>query len=414
MLDIAFIREHAELIKNNCRSRGAPVDVDRLLHLDDERRSRLRALDELRARRNAGSRQKPSPEEIEALRALGGEIARLEAELTEIEAEHRALLNEIPNLTHQETPTGGEEDFAVLETRGETPTFSFSPRDHEALLAERGLLDFERGAKVAGHKFFFAQGNLVRLNSALIHYGMDIAERHGYTLLETPDIAKDSVIIGAGFQPRGPETQIYSLEGEQMSLIGTAEITTLGYHAGEILDLSGGPKKYASLSHCFRTEEGSHGRASKGLYRIHQFTKLELFVFCDPSQSEILHKELLAIEEEIVGGLGLAYRIIDVASGDLGAPAYRKFDIEAWMAMKGESGGYGEITSASNCTDYQARRLNIKYSAPDGSARLLHTLNGTAIVTSRLPIAIAEQFQRSDGCIDIPRVLRPYMGADVM
>jgi seryl-tRNA synthetase len=245
------------------------------------------------------------------------------------------------------------------------------------------------------------------MNQALIAYGADIASRHGFTLMETPDLAKDSILEGIGFNPRGPETQVYSIENTDLSLIGTAEITLGGYHANEIVDLSNGPLKYAGISHCYRTEAGAYGRESKGLYRVHQFTKLELFVYCKPDESEATHKELLSIEKEIADGLGLPYRVIDIASGDLGGPAYRKYDIEAWMTMKN---GYGEITSTSNCTDYQARRLNVRYRNEAGGTEFVHTLNGTAVVTSRLPIAIFENFQQKDGSIKIPKVLQKYMG----
>ena len=220
--------------------------------------------------------------------------------------------------------------------------------------------------------------------------------------METPDIAKNSILEGIGFEPRGPETQVYSIENTDMSLIGTAEITVGGYHADEVLNLESGPKKYVALSHCFRTEAGAYGKESKGLYRVHQFTKLEMFVFCKPEESERYHQEILDIEKEICNGLEFPYRVIDVASGDLGGPAYRKYDIEAWMTTKND---YGEITSTSNCTDYQARRLNIKYRKPDGTTEFVHTLNGTAVATSRLPIAVFENHQQADGSVKFLKCL---------
>jgi seryl-tRNA synthetase len=312
----------------------------------------------------------------------------------------------VPNLTHPDAPIGGENDFKVLAESGKVPQFDFQAKDHEELAVSLGLLDFERGAKVAGSKFYFAKGNLVRLNQALIQYGIDIVTKHGYELMETPDMAKDAILSGIGFAPRGPETQIYSIENSDLSLIGTAEITVGGYHQGEIIDLSQGPKKYVALSHCYRTEAGTYGRESKGLYRVHQFTKLEMFIYCKPEESEKMHEELLSIEKEIMDGLKLPYRVIDIASGDLGGPAYRKFDIEAWMVMKN---GYGEVTSTSNCTDYQARRLAVRYRKSEGENIFVHTLNGTAITTSRLPIAILENYQTAQGTIRVPKVLQPYM-----
>jgi seryl-tRNA synthetase len=294
---------------------------------------------------------------------------------------------------------------------------TFTQKDHEDLLTNLDLVDFERATKVSGSKFYYYKNSMVKLNQALLNYGLEILEKHGFTLMETPDMAKFDVLIGAGFNPRGAEKQIYNIEDTDLSLVGTAEITVLGYHANEILDLSKGPKKYAAISHCFRTEAGAYGRTSKGLYRVHQFTKLEMFIFCSPTESENLHKELLSIEKEIADGLDLPYRVIDIASGDLGGPAYRKFDLEAWMVMKGEAdrqGGYGEITSTSNCTDYQARRLNIKYKKPDGGIDFVHTLNGTAVVLSRFPLAIVENNQQADGSIRVPKVLQKFMGCEVI
>lgn len=407
MLDIKFIRENADLIKKNCTDRGVSVDVDQLIARDEERRTIMAAAEELRAERNKGSKTKPSEEEIARMRQLGQDITAQEAALATVTVAFQDLLMRVPNLTHPESPIGGEEDFKVLSAAGEVPTFSFPAKDHEQLFLERDLIDFERGAKVAGAKHYFTKGGLVRLNQALINYGIDVVTKHGYQLMETPDMARDTIFAGTGYNPRGPETQVYPIENTDLSLIGTAEITVGGYHSDEILDLSDGPKKYVALSHCFRTEAGAYGRESKGLYRVHQFTKLEMFIFCTPDQSEELHQELLLIEREIVDGLKLPYRVIDTASGDLGGPAYRKYDVEAWMVMKD---GYGEITSTSNCTDYQARRLNIRYRVAEGTTDFVHTLNGTAIVTSRLPIAIAENYQNADGSITIPDVLRPYMG----
>lgn len=415
MLDIKFIRENIALIKDNCEKRRVTVDVDHLLKLDEGRRENLKKIEELRALRNEGSKGKPTEEEILKMRQIGEEIKKKEEEQADIEKEYNELLLQIPNLTHPSTPIGGEDDYKVVFTNFEPKTPEFSTVDHEGLMIKNDLLDFERGAKVAGAKFYFIKNNAVRLNLALINYGIDITTKYGYTLLETPDLAKDEILTGIGFNPRGPETQVYSIEGEDLSLVGTAEITVGGYHSNEILDLNDGPKKYVALSHCFRTEGGSYGRTSKGLYRVHQFTKLEMFIFCKPEESEKYHEEILTIEKEIVDGLNIPYRVIDIASGDLGGPAYRKFDIEAWMTMKAEEetkGGYGEITSTSNCLDYQARRLNIRYRKDNGETDYVHTLNGTAVVLSRFPLAIVENYQQADGSIRVPDVLKKYIGVD--
>ena len=413
MLDIKFIRENKDLIKKNCQNRQVGVDIEILVKLDEERRRALKEIEDKRASRKQRSKGKPTDEEITQLRQVGDEIAVMEKKYEEVEKKYHELLLQVPNLTHPETPIGGEEDYRVIFTNQKPPVFKFIPKDHEQLMLDLDLADFARGAKVAAAKFYFSKNNLVRLNYALLNYGMNILTKHGYTLMETPDLAKNEILAGAGFNPRGEETQVYSVENSDLSLIGTAEITMGGYHSDEILDLSKGPKKYAAISHCFRTEAGAYGKTSKGLYRVHQFTKLEMFVFCRPEDSEKMHLELLEIEKKIVGGLKLPYRVIDVASGDLGGPAYRKYDIEAWMTMKGDGekqGDYGEITSASNCTDYQARRLNIKYRKEDGSAEFVHTLNGTAVVLSRFPLAIIENFQQKDGSILVPKILRKYCG----
>ncbi|HOX60425.1 MAG TPA: serine--tRNA ligase [Candidatus Magasanikbacteria bacterium] len=407
MLDIKYIRENVAEVKKNCSARRLQVNVDRLLELDTVRREKIQKIDELRAGRNRGSKGKPTDEEIAAMRQVGDEIRRLEDELELVETEYTNILLLIPNRTHPESPVGGEEDFRVVETHLDPPKFDFEAKDHETLLTNLGLLDFERGAKVSGAKFYFVKDDLVRLNIALINYGLDIITKYGFKILETPDLAKNEVLLGAGFNPRGEEANIYEVEKHNMSLVGTAEITTLGFHANEILDLSDGPIKYASLSHCFRTEAGAYGRTSKGLYRVHQFSKLEMFVFCKPEESEKLHAEILEIEKEILNGLEVPYRIIDIASADLGAPAYRKYDGEAWMTMKND---YGEVTSTSNCLDFQARRLNIKYRNENNQTDFVHTLNGTGIVTSRFPIILAENFQQADGTIAIPKVLQKYMG----
>lgn len=407
MLDIKFIRQNIEEVKKSITDRGMNVDVDELLGLDEKRRALIVKIEEARAIRNKKSEGKPSEEEIQKMRALGDEIINLEKELRDLEIYYSELLKKVPNLIHPDVPRGGEENFKVLEEKGDLPKFGFQAKDHEELMLSLDLIDFERGAKVAASKFYFAKNDLVRLNQALISYGIDIATKRGFVLMETPDLAKNEVLAGIGFNPRGEaEDQIYTVEKTDLGLIATAEITIGGYHSDEIMDLSGGPKKYIALSHCFRKEAGAYGRESKGLYRVHQFTKLEMFVFCKPEDSEKMHQEILEVEKEIVQGLDLPYRVIDIASGDLGAPAYRKYDIEAWMVMRN---GYGEITSTSNCTDFQARRLNIKHRKENGQLEFVHTLNGTAIVSSRFPIVIAENYQTEKGTIKVPEVLQKYM-----
>jgi seryl-tRNA synthetase len=414
MLDIKFIRENKDLVKQNCIDRRAKVDIDLVLSLDEERRNLLKQAEELRSLRNTKSKGKPTDDEIQKMREVGDNIVKIEKELSEVEIKYIDEMMKIPNLTHPESPVGEETDFKVVYKNFEPKEFSFKPLDHEELLLKNDLIDFERAAKTTGTKFYFYKNNLVRLNQALLNYSMDVATKYGYTLMETPDIAKNEIINGIGFNPRSDEeTQIYSIKDTDLSLVGTAEITVGGYHTGEILDLSSGPKKYIALSHCFRTEAGAYGKTSKGLYRVHQFTKLEMFVFCKPEDSEKYHEEILKIEKEILDGLEVPYQVIDIASADLGGPAYRKFDIEGYMTMKGDEskqGDYGEITSCSNCTDYQSRRLNIRYKRDDGSTAYVHTLNGTAAVLSRFPIVVVENHQQKDGSIAVPKALQKYCG----
>lgn len=333
MLDIKFIKENEKLIQENCSNRRVDVDIKKLLLVNEERTDKIKKIEELRALRNKKSKGKPSDEEIIKMRALGDGIGRLENELKIIETEFENLLMTVPNMTHPESPIGGENDYKVIFESKIPKKPKFKQKNHEELMVANDLIDFERGAKVAASKFYFLKNNAVRLNMALINYAVDIISKHGYVLMETPDMAKDEILSGIGFNPRGKETQVYSIENQDLSLVGTAEITMGGYHADEILDLSDGPKKYMALSHCYRTEAGAYGKTSKGLYRVHQFTKLEMFIFCKPNESEKYHQEILEIEKKIVCGLKLPYRVIDIASGDLGGPAYKKFDIEAWMTM---------------------------------------------------------------------------------
>jgi seryl-tRNA synthetase len=417
MLDITFIRENKNIVEENIRNRKMHVEIEKLLNLDDERRSLLKELEQLRAVKNKSSKAKPSQQEIEEMKSIGKKIKDLEKQYETVFQSYENILKSVPNMTDPESPVGSECDFKIVEVVGKpfTDNKKFELKTHDELMTSLNLIDFERGAKIAGSKYFFAKNDLVMLNQSLILYASDIAKKYDYKLIETPDLAKNEILLGIGFNPRGEETQVYSLENTDLSLIGTAEITMGGYHANEVLDLSAGPKKYVALSHCFRTEAGAYGKASRGLYRIHQFTKLELFVFCKPEDSQKLHKEILKIEKEICNGLEIPYRVIDIATADLGASAFKKYDIEGWMTMIEEKnnkkiGGYGEITSCSNCTDYQSRRLNIKYRTEKDTNKYVHTLNGTAMTSSRFPLVIFENHQQKDGSIKIPKKLRKYFG----
>ena len=347
-------------------------------------------------------------------RRLREEVSAFEAKLAEIVRESDEILRAIPNLTHPAAPVGGE-NAAVEIRRGRTPVagFEFKPLDHVELGGRLELFDFEAGARVAGHGFYFLKNDAVLLELALQRYAVDLLMRENFTVMTTPDLARDTILEGTGFMPRGPETQIYSITGSDLSLVATAEITLGGAFHEKIFTGDELPLKLCGISHCFRTEAGAHGRATRGLYRVHQFTKVEMFAFTTPEQSEAMHQQLLDLECRLFDGLKIPYRVIDTASGDLGGPAYRKFDLEAWMPGRGERGEWGEVTSTSNCTDYQSRRLGIRFKK-DGEkgTHFAHTLNGTAVAISRAIIAILENHQQADGSVVVPEPLRPWMGKD--
>jgi seryl-tRNA synthetase len=417
VLDLRYIRENAAAVQENSRNRGVEADVGLVVELADRRSTLIQGLNELKQRQNQLAKTIGRERDEDARQRLIGEsrsmkerIPEKEAELARVEGRLREEQLKIPNMTHPDAPIG-KDDSENVEIRrwGEIPDFPFEPRDHVELGEALGIVDFDAGAKVAGSKFYFLRGDAVLLELALVRYAMDILIERGYQLSITPDLARDEMLVGTGFIPRGPETQIYSVEDSDLSLIATAEITLAGSLADEIIDESRLPIRLAGLSHCFRTEAGSHGRASRGLYRVHQFTKVEMFAFTTPEQSEAMHDEMLEIEEQIFQGLGLPYRVVDICTGDLGGAAYRKFDLEAWMPGRNE---YGEVTSTSNTTDYQARRLRIRYRKEGGRPQLLHTLNGTALAISRALIGLLEVYQQEDGSILLPKALIPYVGKE--
>src|ERR671915_1561515 len=417
MLDLRFIRENAAAVEENCRNRGIEADVWLVVELADRRSALIQELNELKQRQNQLAKSVGREREEEARQRLIEEsrtpkqrIPEREVELHQVEERLREEQLKIPNMTHPDAPVGKDESENVEIRRwGEVPAFDFDVKDHVELGDSLGIIDFEAGTKVAGSKFYFLRGDAVLLELGLVRYAMDILLEHGYQPTITPDLARDEHLVGTGFIPRGPETQIYSVEDSDLSLVATAEITLAGSLAYEILDEERLPLRLAGLSHCFRTEAGSHGRASRGLYRVHQFTKVEMFAFTTPEQSEAMHHEMLEIEEQIFQGLGLPYRVVDICTGDLGGAAYRKFDLEAWMAGRDD---FGEVTSTSNTTDYQARRLAIRYRKEGGRPQLLHTLNGTALAMSRALISLLEIYQQQDGSVLLPEALLPYVGKE--
>ncbi|MGL4461761.1 MAG: serine--tRNA ligase [Planctomycetia bacterium] len=418
MLDLRFIRDNVDLVKTNCAERKASADVDALVALAERKQSLATELQDVQRRQNDVAKKNKGPldaavrqELIAEGKALKDEAAALEATSREVDEQVLVEQQRIPNLTHPDAPRDGVD--RMLREVGVKPTFSFKPVDHLVLCDRHKLANFEAAAKVTGADFYYLTGDGALLELALVNYAVRLLVGKGFTPILTPDLAREKIMNGAGYIPRGPETQIYSIADTDLCLIATAEITLAGMYADETIPTERLPLKYVGMSHCFRTESGAAGRATRGLFRVHQFTKVEMFVFCTPEDSEKTHQELLAIEEEFFQGLEIPYRVLDIAASDLGGPAYRKYDVEAWMPGRGEAGEYAEVTSTSNCTDYQARRLNIrtKAAAQKGTTHL-HMLNGTATAIGRTIIALLENHQQEDGTVRIPAKLAPYFGKD--
>jgi seryl-tRNA synthetase len=422
MLDRKYILENADLVKQNCTHRGVAVDVDRLVQLDRERREQLQVVETLNRQANETAKsigQAKDPAERDARKEQGRQLREqkdaVQAALDQLEQECRQLQAAIPNMTHPDAPVGSTDESNREVRRGTTAIrqFDFQPLDHVALGENLRLIDLDGGARTTGHGFYFLKNDAVLLELALQRYVLGILADEGFTLTTTPDLAQNKILEGIGFNPRGPETQVYSIENSELSLVGTAEITLGGLYSGQTLEADELPLKLCGISHCFRTEAGAHGRATRGIYRVHQFTKVEMFAYTLPDQSDAMHQYLMELECRIFDGLGIPYRVIDTCTGDLGGPAYRKYDLEAWMPGRGQGGEWGEITSTSNCTDYQARRLDVRYRVKgEKGTRYAHTLNGTAVAITRAIIAILENYQQADGTIVVPEALRAWVGKE--
>jgi len=411
MLDLKLIRSKPEEIVENCRKRNVQVDIEKLLMLDKQVRHITTEADVIRQRRNDINKRmkgKITPELrkplIEESKILREEETAKESKLRELIEQRLALHKQVPNLTHPDSPDGfTDEDNVPIREVGSKREFDFEPKDHVELMETLDLIDFEGGAKVSGQKFYYLKNQAVFLELALAQYAMSLLQKEGFTVHITPDLARHQILDGIGFNPRGAETQIYSVEESDLCLIATAEITLGGLLIDQLLKYEQLPILYAGLSHCYRTEAGAAGRESRGLYRVHQFSKIEMFAFTHPEKSEEMHERMREIEEQIYQDLGIPYQLVNICKGDLGGPAYRKYDLEAWMPGRGE---WGEVTSTSNCTDYQSRRMNIRFKDPDtGNNRFVHMLNGTAIAVSRTLIALIENGQQKDGSIKLPACL---------
>ena len=421
MLDKKYILENPQVVQTNCDNRGVKADVSRFVELETSCRDLQKEIEELSRQANVVSKSigKAKDEaEREARKEEGRELRdqkdAKQAEMDRIGAEAGAIYRSMPNLTHADTPVG-EEDHSLELRRGEHDVrpLGFPVLDHVELAEQHDLIDFEGGARIAGHGFYFLKNDAALLELALQQYAMQMLVEEGFVPMITPDLARGEILQGVGFIPRGPETQIYSIENFDLNLVATAEITLGGMYSGEVIEAEKLPLKICGISHCFRTEAGAAGRASRGLYRVHQFTKVEMFAFTLPEHSEDMHNYFCDLECKIFDGLGIPYRVLDIASGDLGGPAYRKFDLEAWMPGRGDSGEFGEVTSTSNCTDYQARRLNIRYKVKgEKGTSFVHTLNGTAVAISRAIIAILENCQQPDGTVIVPEVLQKWVGKE--
>ncbi len=414
MLDIRFIRENAERVQKDALNKGYKnADVQAVISLDDERKALTAQIDELRTRRNQiaasmkNSGGKPSDEQIAEGKKIKEELAELEKTYRELDEKLSNALNDIPNILQSDVPIGEEGEDDLVKTWGEELFESRKgAEDHLDFANKKGWVDFERGSKVAGTKFYFLKGDLALLENAIYQFALNKLIAKGFNFMTVPHMVNGEVATGTGFAPRSSEqSDEYFIEGEDLSLIATAEMSLTGFHAAEILNERDLPIFYAGYSPCYRKEAGTYGKHTRGLFRVHQFNKLEMYAYTLPEQSAEIHEKILAIEEEIYQELGIPYRVINIASGDLGAPASKKYDIEYWSPV---DGSYREITSCSNCTDYQARNLNIRVRRENGELQVVHTLNGTAVSLARCLVAAIENFQNGEDLV-LPKVLQPYM-----
>lgn len=412
MIDPALLRDRPDLVTRSQLARGESAQtVDDAVAADRDRRAAITAFEELRAAQNAhGKRVAQAPKEEKAAlvaeaKELSEKVKVAQRQVAEAEAAADAAFAKLENIVLDGVPAGGEENFVTLRTHGEQPSFDFEPLDHLALGEKLGAIDMERGTKVSGARFYFLTGIGARLELALMNLGLDRALQAGFTPMIPPTLVRPEVMRGTGFLGQHAD-EVYHLADEDLYLVGTSEVPLAGYHMDEIIDLSRGPKRYAGWSTCYRSEAGSYGKDTRGIIRVHQFNKLEMFVYTTPDDAQAEHERLVALQEQMLQDLGLSYRVIDVAAGDLGSSAARKYDIEAWVPTQG---AYRELTSTSNCTTYQARRLDIRYRPDGGKTSHVATLNGT-LATTRWIVALLETHQRADGSVWVPEVLRPFLG----
>ena len=415
MLDLKLIRNDPESVRDALRRRGAHAEaaLDTLLGLDRTRRELLVAVEERRALRNAVSEEIAEKKrargdasaEIAAMREVGDQIKALDAQLKEIEASLEEELLTVPNLPDPTSPSGGEEDSVVLHRWGTPRTFSFPPVDHLDLAAAHDMIDMERGARTSGSRFAYLKGDLVFLQFALVQFALQKLASKGFRPVVVPVLVRDEAMYGTGFFPTDMQ-QVYRVEADGLNLVGTSEVPLAALHMDEILNEADLPVRYVGYSSCFRREAGAAGKDTRGIFRVHQFDKVEMFSFCAPDKSADEHDFMRGIEEELLQELDLPYRVVNIAAGDLGAPAAKKYDCEVWLPTQDR---YREVTSCSNCTDYQARRLRVRAKGDKGSPYLVHTLNGTVVAVGRTIIAIMENYQPENGLVKVPAALRPFL-----
>jgi len=412
VLDVKAIREDPEPFRRGLARRNLEGAVDEILGLDERRRELTARVEDLRAEQNraskaiGGAQGEEKQQLIQEVGRVSAQVKELEPQLAEVEERLTALLARTPNIPHDSSPDGfTDEDAVEVRIHGAPPSFEFEVRDHAALGELLGILDTDRGARTSGSRFVYLLGDIVHVQFALVRHAMDVLTARGFTPVIPPVLVREEAMYGTGFLPTD-EVNIYVTTEDELYLVGTSEVPLAAFHMGEIVDEGDLPLLYAGYSTCFRREAGSYGKDLGGMFRVHQFDKVEMFAFTTPETSWETHERMVAIEEEIIGNLGLPYRVVNIAAGDLGGSAAKKYDIEVWLPGQDR---YRELTSCSNCTDYQARRLQTRVRRADGTVEVLHTLNGTATAVGRTLIAILENFQRADGSVALPPKLHPYL-----
>ena len=409
MLDVKFIRENPELVQSDAAKKGYDISIKDLLKQDETRRKLKTEADEIRKNRNAINEEikqakgKPDASLIEKTKQLKNELQLIEEEFFQAQEKFDELIQIVPNILGSDVPLGGEEDSVEIKNWG---TRKENAEDHLEYMTKRGWVDFERGAKVAGAKFYYLKGNGALLENAIYQFALNMLIKEGFEFMTVPHMVTERIAYGSGFAPKSSEESNEYFVNDNLMLIGTAEAPLTGYHADEIINESELPLKYVGYSPCYRREAGAYGKHSRGLFRVHQFNKLEMYIFTTKEDSEKMHQEILSYEEKIWQALNIPYRVVNIAAGDLGAPAAKKYDIEYWSPV---DNAYRELTSCSNCTDFQARNLNIRVRRKNGEVEILHTLKGTAVSLARSIIAIVENYQQSDGSLIVPEVLKPYL-----